>query len=95
MHAVIRTYSGAGAKKLVGEFEKHKKDIEQALGAVKGLVSYSLINTGSGGVSVTVCRDKAGADESVRIAGDWIKKNVPSASSTPPTVTEGTVVVHL
>ena len=54
-----------------------------------------LIDTGDGGMSVTVCEDKAGIDESVRIAADWIKKNVPNTGASAPKITEGQVIAHI
>ena len=72
MHAVVRTYSGEGAKELFDLLEKRKSDVESLIRTVKGFVSYSLVRTADGGISVTVCQDKAGADDSVQKAKDWI-----------------------
>ena len=94
MRAVIRTYSGPGAKKLFAELEKNKAKVETLIKPVKGLVSYSLVSTGDGGMSVTVCKDQKGIDESTRVAAEWIKENLTSVA-TKPSITEGTVVVHL
>lgn len=94
MRAVIRTYSGPGAKKLLAELEKNKAKIETLIKPVKGLVSYSLVSTGDGGISVTVCKDQKGIDDSTRIASEWIKENLPRVA-TKPSITEGSVVVHL
>jgi hypothetical protein len=44
-------------------------------------------------VTVTVCEDKAGTDESSRRAADWVKDNV-SATADPPTITEGDTVLQ-
>lgn len=95
MHAVIRSYSGAGAKDLFDRLESSKTDVEKELRRVKGLVSYALIRSADGGVSVTICQDKSGTDDSVRIAREWIQKNASDLKANPPTVTEGTVVVQL
>ena len=95
MQAVIRTYSGKGAKELFGILEQHTADVGKLLRSVKGFVGYTLARTGDGGFSVTVCQDKAGVDESVRVAKDWISKNAASAGAGAPTVTEGSVMVHL
>jgi len=46
-------------------------------------------------VSVTVCQDKAGCDESSRIAKEWIGQNASDLGVSPPTVVEGSVVLHL
>jgi hypothetical protein len=95
MHAVIRTYSGAGAKQLFDVLEQRKADVEAAIGKVPGLISYSLLRSGDGGVSVTVCNDKAGADESLKVARDWIQKNAPNTGARPPDVTEGSVILQI
>jgi hypothetical protein len=95
MHAVIRTYSGPAAKKLFDLLEERKGEVESVMRPVKGLVSYSIFRTAEGGASVTVCQDKAGAEESVRIAREWIQKNASNISASPPTVSEGTVIVQL
>lgn len=95
MHAVLRKYSGSGAKELFDLLEEHKADVESAIGAVTGLVSYSLIRTADGGVSVTVCDDQTGTDQSVQVARDWIQANAPDIGAAPPTVLEGTPIVHV
>ena len=95
MHAVLRNYSGKGTKALFDIIEKNKADVEKVIRPVKGFVSYSLVRTASGGFSVTVCQDKAGTDESVRAARDWIKKNVGKTGAAAPKVSEGTVMLHL
>ena len=59
MHAVIRNYSGKGAKKLIDIVEKNKAEVEKLMRPIKGFVSYSLVRTSRGGFSVTVCKDKA------------------------------------
>ena len=95
MHAVIRTFSGSGAKKMVDLLDERKKEVEGLIRPVKGFVSYSLIRTADGGVSVTVCEDKAGTDQSSQIARDWIGKNASNLGVSPPTVVEGSVILHL
>jgi hypothetical protein len=95
MHAVIRTYSGAGAKQLFDVLEQRKADVEAVIGKVPGLISYSLLRSGDGGVSVTVCNDKAGADESLKVARDWIQKNAPNTGARPPDVMEGSVILQI
>jgi hypothetical protein len=94
MHAVVRTYSGQGAKELFDLLDKRKADVERLIRGVKGFRAYSLFRTADGGVSVTVCQDKAGADESVRVARDWIKQNAANIATKPPAVAEGTVILQ-
>ena len=95
MHAVIRTFSGKGAKALFDVIEKNKADVEKHMRAVKGLVSYTLIRTSDGGLSLTVCKDKAGVDDSLKRAREWIAKNAGETGVGAPKVTEGTVITHL
>lgn len=95
MHAVVRTYSGAGATQLFDVLEAQKADVEAALRKVPGLVSYTLLRQGDGGMSVTVCTDKAGADESLKVAREWIQKNASTAHASPPDVAEGSVIVQI
>ncbi|MCE6983098.1 hypothetical protein EI534_38285, partial [Pseudomonas frederiksbergensis] len=70
-------------------------DVEAALRTVPGLVSYTLLNTGDGGTSITVCTDKTGSDASLKVARDWIQKNAASIHAQPPIVTEGPVIVQI
>ncbi len=95
MYAVVRTYSGAGAKQLFDVLEERKADVEATLRKVSGLVSYTLLRSGDGGMSVTVCTDKAGTDESLKVARDWIQKNASNTNANPPVVTEGEVMVQI
>ena len=75
MYTVIRSYSGSGASALIDLLEENSQDVENIIRGVGGFVAYSLIRTSDGGVSITVCEDKAGTDESLEVARDWIQKN--------------------
>ena len=74
--------------------EKRKSEVEAVIRSVPGLVSYTLVRSGDGGVSVTVCQEKAGAEESMRVAAEWIQQNA-SGLGWPPAVEEGSVVVQI
>ncbi len=69
MHAVVRIYSGSGAKELFDMLEERIAEVESVIRPVTGFVGYTLIRTDDGGVTVTVCQDKAGTDESIRHDG--------------------------
>ena len=75
MHAVVRSYSGTGAKELFDLLVQRKADVEALIRGVTGFVAYTLVQTADGGISVTVCQDKAGADESLQRAREWIQAN--------------------
>ena len=95
MYVVVRTYTGAGAKQHFDILDQRKAEVEAVLRTVPGLVNYTLGRSAEGGVSITVCSDKAGADESVRVAREWVQKNASGASANPPQLSEGTVIVHI
>lgn len=95
MHAVVRSYSGSGAKELFDLLEQRKAEVESIIRSVTGFVAYSLVRTDDGGVTVTVCQDKAGTDESLQVARDWIRENASDLGTSPPAVAEGSVIVHL
>ena len=95
MYAVVRTYSGKGAKELFDLLESRKAEVENVMRPVKGFVSYLLARTADGGLSVTVCQDKAGTDESVRVAREWVAKNAANSGASAPQVSEGPVIIQL
>jgi hypothetical protein len=95
MYAVMRSYSGKGSKELFDVLEKSKSDLGKVMSGIKGFVGYTLARSGDGGFSLTSCLDKAGADESARVAKDWIAKNAANVSVSPPMVSEGTVILQM
>src|ERR1700722_320626 len=95
MYTIVRSYFGEGAKELFDLLEKNKADVEKTMSSVKGLLSYTLVRSEDGGFSVTVCHDKAGTDESLEKARDWIAKNAAGIGVAAPKVSEGSTVVDL
>ena len=88
----VRSYSGQGASEL---FEPLAQRNRGGRGSHRRgeLVSYTAFRSSEGGVTVTVCQDKAGTDESSRRAAEWVKENI-SAMANPPVITEGSTVVQ-
>ena len=95
MYGVVRSYSGEGAKKLAALLEERKAEVEKVIRGVPGLISWGLMQTPDGCTTFTLCKDKAGADQSVTIARDWIKQNASGISAPAPTVTEGPVSMRV
>jgi hypothetical protein len=94
MHAVIRTYSGSGAKELFDLLEERTSDVEQIMRSIDGFVSYMLVRTSDGGTTVTVFEDESGAEESVRKARDWVATNASDTGVGGPTVSQGSVILY-
>jgi len=93
MYAVVRSYSGQGASELFDALERSEEDVKALISSVPGFVSYAAVRTGDGGLTVTICQDTAGTDESSRRAAKWVKENVSTTGSPPVVVTEGSTVL--
>lgn len=93
MHAVVRTYSGQGASELFDLLGQREEDVQALISGVPGFVSYAAVRSDDGGVTVTVCEDQAGADESSRRAAEWVKENL-GATANPPAITQGDTILH-
>ena len=59
----------------------------------KGFVRYYWLDTGEG-ASVSVFKDKAGADESVRLAADYVKEHLSKLLTQKPEIIEGPIKAH-
>ena len=93
MYAVVRSYSGDGAAELFDLIEQRHEDVRTLISGVPGFISYTAVRTADGGVTVTVCEDKTGTDESSKRAAAWVKEN-STATVNPPTISEGSTAVH-
>jgi hypothetical protein len=94
MFAVIRHYhfnpkDSAQIDKMVRE------EFVPLIKKAKGFVRYYWLDTGKGeGASVSVFNDKAGADESIHMAADYIKTHLSKLITQKPDIIEGSVKAH-
>lgn len=95
MQVVLRKYSGTGARELFDVLEDRRDEVESLLRGVEGMVSYTLGRSAEGGFSVTVCQDRAGIEESIQKARDFIAKHAAHTGAAAPEVTSATVIAHL
>ena len=93
MHTIVRSYSGQGASELFDFLGSREEEVKDLISEVPGFVSYEAFRSGDGGMTVTVCEEKAGTDESSRRAAEWVKDNV-STTPDPPVVTEGSTILR-
>jgi hypothetical protein len=94
MHVVVRSYSGQGASEVFDLLEQKEEDVKDLISGVPGFVSYAAFRTGEeAGMTVTVCQDEAGTEESSRRAAGFVKDNA-TAIGDPPTITEGDTVLQ-
>jgi hypothetical protein len=94
MFAVVRHYhfkaeNGATIDKMIqGEFVPLIKK-------AKGFIRYYWLDTGHGeGASVSVFKDKAGADESIHLAAEYVKEHLSKLITQKPEIIEGPVKAH-
>jgi hypothetical protein len=80
---------------MVDELVKKQDDIKNVLRPIRGFHAYYLLKTSDGAVSMTVCEDRAGAEESNRVASTWLKDKLPMFAARAPEVTTGEVQIHL
>ena len=94
MFAVIRHYRFD--KKDSAEIDRVIR--EQFVPLIKkasGFVRYYWLDTGNGeGASFGVFQDKAGADESVRVAADFVRTTMSKLLREKPEVIEGPIAAH-
>ena len=93
MYAVLRSTPGKKAYEVASVLEQRKAEMGQLLRLINGFVSYSLVCTEEGTISVSVFRDKACAKEGIRVQLDWIKNNAPDLE--PPGLAEGPVLISI
>ncbi|MEY2517184.1 MAG: hypothetical protein QOJ89_4542 [bacterium] len=93
MYAVVRSYSGQGASEVFDLVENRSEDVKTLIGGVPGFISYTAFRSGDGGVTVTICEDETGTDESSKRAADFVKENL-STTVDPPVITEGSTVLQ-
>jgi hypothetical protein len=60
-----------------------------------GFLAYYVVDAGAGEIAtVSVFEDQAGAEESVRMAADFIRQNLAALLPNPPEITAGEVVAQ-
>jgi len=93
MFASIRKYNGAPM--LTDELVKKQDELKSIFQPVSGFHAYSLVKTGDGAISMTVCENRAGAEESNRVEAAWLKDKLPTFTTRPPEIWTGELRIHL
>ena len=94
MFAVVRHYHFD--KKDSAEIDRLvREDFVPIIRKASGFVRYYWLDTGEGeGASFGVFKDKAGADESVRLAADFVREHMAKFLRQKPEVIEGPIQAH-
>jgi hypothetical protein len=81
MYVTVRRYSSA--RSLIDTISSRSEEVEGIISGVAGFIAYYGTHEGDTFTSVTVCSEKAGCDESTRLAGQWVKANVNPLPGAP------------
>lgn len=94
MYAVIRKYQ-FDQRNSEEIDHKVREDFVPLLKKAPGFVAYYWLDTGEGsGASLTVFQDRAGAEESVGIAANFVREHLAGVTVSSPEIMQGEVQAH-
>jgi hypothetical protein len=96
MFATVRRYEGIDSSNIDELTKKVNESLAPKLSKLPGFSSYFLIDTGNGVMSsVGVFETSTQADDSTRVASEWVRdEKLERILHNPPKVTDGEVIVH-
>ena len=96
MFATIRRYEAIDQARTSELVKKADETLLPSLSELPGFSGYSLIEAGNGVMSsISFFDTSAQADESTRLASNWVREQkLDTALPNPPKITSGEVVVH-
>jgi hypothetical protein len=96
MFATIRRYEAIDQSRTSELVKKADETLLPSLSELPGFSGFYLIEAGNGVMSSIGFFDtKAHADESTRLASEWVREQkLETALPNPPKITSGEVVVH-
>ena len=87
MYAIVRRYTGAEG--LIDTLVRRQEEVRRLIGSVVGFVSYQAIRSGDQLITVSICQDRSGAEETTRRAAEWVRQQVPVDQARVPEVVVG------
>ena len=93
MYASVRRYNVEGS---VDELMRRVDEgFVPIISKAREFLAYYCVDAGNGvAASISIFEDQAGAEESNRLAADWVRENLSSLLPNPPEITAGIVPVH-
>ena len=94
MFAVIRRYNTHenSAKKIE---QRVREGFVPLISKLPGFISYDVVRSADGTLlSVSIFESRQVADDSNRLASDWVHENLASLIRTAPVILSGEVIVH-
>jgi hypothetical protein len=93
MYVAIRLYDGVKSPDEAAA--KVRNEFVPVISKIPGFQQYYVVKTGDATIaSVSVFKDKPGADESVQAAKKWVQQNLSQFLPNPPQVISGETVAH-
>ena len=93
MYVTIRRYKIAPGS--TAELKRFQEGFLPIISALPGFIEYFWTTAAEDEVfSVNVFADRKGAEESIRVAADYVRNHLTSMLPNPPDVIAGEVVVH-
>ena len=94
MYVAVRVYDGVKFPEEAAE--KVRKEFLPIVSRISGFHEYYAIKTDESTVaSISIFKDKPGADESVKAAQTWVQKNMSRYLPNPPKVLGGESMAHV
>jgi hypothetical protein len=96
MHATVRRYEGVDQGRTDELVKKVDETLLPSLSKLPGFEGYYLIEAGNGVMSSVGFFDTSTqADESTRVAANWVRdEKLETALPNPPKITDGKVIAH-
>jgi hypothetical protein len=92
MYLSVRTYPASSD--LVALLQQNEDEISRLIGGIDGFRAYYLVRTASGdAMSVSVFDDRDGAEQSNRVAADWVRENAAGVATGAPEISAGEAVI--
>ena len=90
MYITVRRYKGNTT--LADQLAERSDEVKAVIEPVSGFRAYYVVRSNDGAATITVTDDQSGAEESSRVAAEWIRTNMPELSASPPEISAGEVV---
>ena len=91
MHLAIRRYQIDPAS-VDAVMQQINEGFTPLIKDADGFLAYYALKAGDGEIAtVSVFEDQAGAEESIKMAADWIRQNMAALLPNPPEITAGEV----
>ena len=95
MYVSVRRYRMKNPGMVAELMRRVEAEFADIVSKAPGFVAYYAVDSGNETVaSISVFQDQSGAEESNRLAADWVRGNLVGLVEIPPDTTAGEVVVQ-